>query len=229
MAKLLTIEPIEKSPTINFIKKKWKFFQSFDKFTKLIIITCLLIILATPFIVKNKQNYRSRASVMHDLKSYYPNPGMYQNYYLEGYNYFNSQSQTRSVLWFEPQDQWSFKMYNSAPEDVNSRCHWDLLSWWDDGFFRYSKTHHECPGSTPNEVVYDPPILFLPRYWDETSGQWSFSGTSNTTYYENGNVTCQGVNSYTATLIGLEEIAPNAQAIHWRTDTVLPAQFPGYR
>ncbi|MBI1863598.1 hypothetical protein HYS03_00055 [Candidatus Woesebacteria bacterium] len=179
------------------------------------IFLILLAIVFTLKLIQQKQNLQSSAAGINDLRSYYPNYQMYQKYYLEGFNYVNGNKQ-RAVIWFEPQDKWSFRLYNYAPEDPNSRCHYDQLSWWDDGFLRYVKTHNECPGTTSNEIVYDPPIIFLPRYWSEKK-PWSLNNQSNATYYENGQQVCTGVNNYTGSVIGWEEIAPGVKAIHWRT------------
>jgi hypothetical protein len=207
----------------NPIKVLWETFTSLDKFTKLFIITGILIIVAVPFTkglifdIRQRASGTNTASPFYDLKSYYPNPSLFKNYYLEGKNYVNPQSPSRSVLWFEPQDQWSFKLYNSAPGDANSRCHYDLLSWWDDGFLRYAKTHDECPGHVPNEIVYDSPIIFLPRFWNNSSIPWFYNGQSNAKFYQNGVKKCEGTNSYKAEIVGLEQIAPNEQGIHWRT------------
>ncbi len=191
-------------------------FNSLDRFVKGFLVFSIILVILTPIITSQYLTISQHAAVVYDLKSYYPNTDFFKNYYLEGKNYINSQSPTRSVLWFEQQDQWTFKMYNSAPEDVNKKCHYDQLSWWDDGFLRYVKTHDECPGQIPNEIVYDPPIIFLPRTWD-SSTPWSFSGQSNAKYYQNGVVVCEGTNSYKAEIIGLEQIAPNEQGIHWKT------------
>jgi len=153
-----------------FVTKKDNYFQglfriigdtisSLDRFTKGLILFTILIILATPYIVKEYQTISGHAATTYDLKTYFPNTSMFNKYYLEGFNYFSG-TPVRSVLWFESQDQWTFKMYNSGPEDVNKRCNYDQLSWWDDGTLRYVKTHNECPGHTPNEIVYDSPIIF---------------------------------------------------------------------
>lgn len=158
----------------------------------------------------------SAATKTYDLKKYYPNTTQYDKRYLEGYNYISGEPQ-RSVLWFESQDQWTFRAYNSGPEDQNARCHWDELSWWDDGTLRYSKTHHECPGETASEIIYDAPIIFLPRYWSARQEPWAINGSSGAKYYENGNLRCTGTNNYTAEIIGEEEIAPGQTGIHWRT------------
>lgn len=56
MAQIISVEPIQ-SP----IKRLWKFFQSFESFTKLTILTSLLIIISTPFIVKNRQIFNPKA------------------------------------------------------------------------------------------------------------------------------------------------------------------------
>ena len=154
-----------------------------------------------------------------DLKSYYPNPTLYTDYYLEGYNYATG-TPLRSVFWFEKQDQWSFKAYNAAPENPDAKCNYDLLSWWDDGYLRYAQTHHECPGSTPNDIYYESPIIFLPSTWNPKRGQWKLTGQSGAKYYENGVLRCTGTNNWTAEILGWEEIAPGEQAIHWRTTQI---------
>lgn len=200
----------------NPVKLLWEAFFSLNIFSRLFILVAIITIAVTPFIVNNSQTFFQHAATSYDLKSYYPNINLFKNYYLEGHNYINSQSPSRAVLWFEPQDQWSYKMYNSAPEDVNSRCHYDLLSWWDDGFLRYVKTHDECPGHTPNEITYDSPIIFLPRLWDSLV-PWVYNGLSGAKYYQNGVLVCEGTNSYKAEIVGLEQIAPNEEGIHWRT------------
>lgn len=148
-----------------------------------------------------------------DLKAYYSNTARANNYFLDGFNYHGTTSV--SNLWFEQQDQYSFKMYNSAPYD---RCHWDLLSWWDDNTFRYSQTHHECGSAVKNDTIYEPPIIFLPRYWDGNS--WTVSSSSMVKTTEDGVIVCTGTNNYTASIIGIEEIAPGQSGIHWRTQQV---------
>jgi hypothetical protein len=192
-------------------------FSSLDKFTKLFIIIAIIIVVVTPVIVNNKQVFQEHAAgITYDLKAYYPNPNLFKTNYLEGKNYVKPATPTRSVLWFESQDQWSFKQYNYAPTDVNSRCHYDLLSWWDDGFFRYTKTYNGCPGVTPNEIVYESPIILLPRFWN-SSVPWSYTGQATAKYYQNGVLKCQGINSYTSQVIGLEQITPTEKGIHWKT------------
>lgn len=61
MARLLSFEPIDKSPTLNFLKKKLRFFQALDVFTKLMVIAFASIILSTPFIVANTQIFNPKA------------------------------------------------------------------------------------------------------------------------------------------------------------------------
>jgi hypothetical protein len=175
----------------------------------------------TAQITKNFSDPRSKAaSSVHDLRDYYPNPSLYQTHYLDGFNHIDPSLPKKDVLWFEKIDEETFRMYNSSPLDPNSRCHYDQLSWWGDGYFRYVKTHHSCPGSIPNEVVYEPPIVFLPRTWDETASPWTLTNPVLASYYENGVLRCQGTNTYTARILGWEEIAPGARAIHWRTNQV---------
>lgn len=163
---------------------------------------------------KKLQEQDSRAAYQYpiDLKPYYSDTGRAENYYLDGFNVYGG-AHNVSVLWFEKQDQWSFKLYNSTP---GSRCHWDWLGWWDDvNSFRYTKTHDEC-GSVVKEVIFDPPIIFLPRYWD--GNPWTLSGlSSKITTTENGVVVCTGTTSYTPSILGIEEIVPGVSTIHWRT------------
>jgi hypothetical protein len=226
MAEILSMGdyPENKIPKENLIKVFIEKFNSLDRFFKIQILSITLIMLVIPVAVGGLIfDTRQRASgptttTIYDLKSYYPNPDLFKNYYLEGKNYLpNASSPSRSVLWFEPQDQWSFKLYNSAPSDpIYARCNWDLLSWWDDGFLRYSKTHNDCPGSTPNDIVYDPPIIFLPKVWNSTT-PWSLSASSSATYSENGVVKCTGIINYTGKILGIEQIATNEPGIHWNT------------
>ncbi len=150
-----------------------------------------------------------------DLASYYPNHELHESNYLEGFNYTTEPS-GRSVLWFEKLDQWSFRLYNSAPEHHSRRCNWDQLSWWDDDTLRYAQTHHECSGSTSTDIVYENPIIFLPRYW-EVGSAWSFNGSTPAKFYVDDELRCSGTNTYTAEIIGQEEIAPGEIGIHWRT------------
>lgn len=164
--------------------------------------------------------FNSSISPIYNLKLYYPNDSMAQSNYLEGFNYVSGKHD-RSVLWFEKQDQWTYKMYNAAPQNADRRCNYDVLSWWDDQTLRYSETDHSCPGSTPNKIVYDSPIIFLPEKWDSRR-PWRYDGTSKATYYEKNNsggyqLKCSGITTYTAKIIGLENITPREQGLRWQT------------
>lgn len=156
-----------------------------------------------------------------DLKSYYPNPQLFENYYLEGMNHRDpNEEPSRSVLWFEAtgDNGDSFRLYNSGPEDIQNRCNWDQLSWVGD-YLTYSQTHHECNGND-KDVIYDAPIRFLPRYWDDTA-PWSYNGSSSvTTTTLSGDPGCTGTNNYTGEIVGYVELQPGVQAIHWRTTQV---------
>lgn len=159
-----------------------------------------------------------------DLKSYYPNPALYSNYYLEGFNLRDSNDTTpdRSVLWFEktnPNGE-EFKRYNSGPEDpVESRCSWDLLSWAGDNL-TYAQTHNDC-GTNNKDVIYDQPILFLPRFWDDTK-PWIYNGTTPvTTTKLNGDEGCKGVNTYTSQILPRTEVTAGVMAIQWRTNQTI--------
>lgn len=120
--------------------------------------------------------------------------------YLEGTN-----RGARAVLWFERQDQWTFRMYNSAPEHPDARSHWDTLSWWDDGFLRYVGTADAVNGTT----TYDPPIIFLPRTWD--GGRWLRAGTSTVTHVFPDGTTKTGRIEWITRIVGADRIRP-----HWR-------------
>lgn len=47
----------------NLFKSLWKKFNSFDRFTKLFIVTAFLIVVVTPFIVSNYQTFNSRGEL----------------------------------------------------------------------------------------------------------------------------------------------------------------------
>lgn len=158
-----------------------------------------------------------------DLKSYYPNPSLSSNYYLEGFNHRDpNATPTRSVLWFEKTNQngEEFKRYNSGPEDpTEARCSWDLLSWAGDNL-TYAQTHNDC-GTNNKDVIYDQPILFLPRYWDDQT-VWTYNGTTPvTTTKLNGDPGCTGVNTYTSRILGRTEVTPGVMAIQWRTNQTI--------
>lgn len=147
-----------------------------------------------------------------DLRSYYPNDTTSSDYYLK-------QNSPPAVLWFEKQGADSWKMYNSNPFDsVYSHCHWDLLSWSNDTL-TYGQTHNECPNTTQTDTIYNPPIVFLPRYWNGTP--WTQTGTSQTTVKQNGTTVETGTNNYTASIIGYETLASGMRVIHWRTQQII--------
>lgn len=217
-----------------FVTKKENYFQgvfriigdtfsSLDRFSKGLILFTILIVLATPYIVKQYQTISGHAAPLYNLKSYYPDTNLINKYYLEGFNYV-TKSPTRAVLWFEPQDQYTFRVYNYAPEDtVNKRCHYDQLSWWADGYLRYVKTVDNCVNPT-NEIDYGDstgsptsgPIIFLPSTWDGVTN-WIRKGSSTATYLQGGVVKCTGVNNWTASIVGVEQIAPGVQGVHWQS------------
>ncbi len=59
MPKILSIS--SNGSTKNPFKSLFNVFESFDSFTKVIIVTCLLIVIATPFIVGNRQIFTPKA------------------------------------------------------------------------------------------------------------------------------------------------------------------------
>ena len=186
-----------------------------NKITKKLVFAATFAVAS--LVILNLQVKSVSAAVV-DLKSYYPNPQLFENYYLEGLNSRDPNSApTRSVLWFEVtgDNGDSFKLYNSGPEDVQKRCNWDQLSWVGDNL-TYTQTHSECNGDN-KDVIYPNQIRLLPRYWDD-SAPWSYSGSSSvTTTKLNGDPGCTGTNSYTAEVLGYVEIQPGIQAIHWRS------------
>lgn len=187
----------------------------------------IFIFLGLMFSVFYLQNGNTSAAMI-DLKAYYPNPSLYSNYYLEGFNLRDPSDTTpdRSVLWFEKTSPSSeeFKRFNSAPEDpTESRCSWDLLSWAGDNL-TYAQTHNDC-GTNNKDVIYDQPILFLPRYWNDTT-TWTYNGsTPVTTTKLNGDPGCTGVNTYTSRILGRTEVTPGVMAIHWRTNQTINWSF----
>lgn len=56
MAKILSFHPNSKLGEDNWLKLVWQEFNSLDTFTKLFIITYLLVILATSYIITNYQS-----------------------------------------------------------------------------------------------------------------------------------------------------------------------------
>lgn len=156
-----------------------------------------------------------------DLKSYYPNPDLMNNYYLEGLNTRIEGSPVRSVIWFGEVegDPDGFKVYNYGPENAQKDCQWDLLSWAGDEL-NYSQTYNGCDTNDKN-VTFSTPIQFLPRYWND-SATWTTSGsTTQTTTKLDGSPGCVGTNAWTATIVGYETLSPGVRAIHWRTEQTI--------
>jgi hypothetical protein len=150
------------------------------------------------------------AATSYDLRSYYPNPTLaFGGFYLEGFNYTTGTPQ-RSVLWFEDLGRGTFRQYNSAPFD---RCHYDQLTWQSTRLV-YSVTHHECEGPK-HDTIYSPPITFIPRSWNGRA--WRTTGRSNVTQQLDGVTVCTGVNTWEARVLGVVEVTPGRQGIHWRT------------
>jgi hypothetical protein len=167
----------------------------------LIVMLLLTTTLATAATAQNEE----------DLKSYYPNTAVVSDgVYLVGFNHVSGSAQ-RSGLWFELKSGGRFKQYNSAPDDPNTKCHFDKLRWRGE-VLRYSKTQDSC-GGIKRETKFSPSIRLMPRYW-APGEDWSLSGTSKVTHLEDGDVKCRGLNEWTATVEGWVEIAPDVQAIH---------------
>jgi|GEM_PF-2010117 len=162
-------------------------------------------------------------SGVYDLRSFYPNKNIFATKYLEGNNYASGAPE-RSVLWFEPQDRYTYKMYNAAPQNADRKCNYDVLSWWDDATLRYSETSNDCGTYTANKVVYDAPIIFLPATWNSQS-PWQLTGKSAVKYYEMNQagvyvLRCTGTTNYIAKIFGIENVTPAEPAIHWQTTQI---------
>lgn len=137
------------------------------------LIICLLALFLTAFIFP-----------VH-MKSIYPGQGAQSGLFLV------QDTPAYQVLWYEAQDAWSWLQYNSAPYE---RCHFDRLSWWDDGWLRYDWTHNGC-GLVVEDTLYNPPLLFMPEWWD---GQyWQYGSQSAVTTYRDNVLDCTGTNTYT--------------------------------
>ena len=205
-------------------------FIMFKKITATASITAILLL--APVFTQNG----SAASV--NLLAYYPNPTMLRTHYLEGYNYSFTPAR-RSVMWFEKVGTQtskvdSYRLYNSGPEDPQSRCNYDQLSWsysstskaTAPATLRYTQTRNTCNLSATKpatDITYSPGIVFLPRYWTDTN-TWSTTGSSQAIYKEGASAAtlttkCVGTNTYKAEIIGREIIDPptGLTAIHWRT------------
>ncbi|MFO0971110.1 MAG: hypothetical protein U0520_02030 [Candidatus Saccharimonadales bacterium] len=176
--------------------------------------------------------YRSFAAVQqapaYDFATYFPNNQLFKSQYLEGNNYVNG-SPERSVLWFEPQDQYTFKMYNAAPQNQDRRCHSTVLSWWPDNTLRYSETASGCAknstspsaSSVPNKIVYDAksPIILLPRKMVKGE-KWQYNGKTTAQYFEQVNgkfqLKCTGSVTYTSRILGQEKVTPREDALRFQ-------------
>ncbi len=188
---------------------------------KRIVPVLAIIGLAGGFLVYQSFATSGLIRPVYDLKSYYPNNKLYTTQYLEGNNYITEQP-SRSVLWFERQDQYTFKMYNAAPQNSDRRCNYDILSWWPDKTLRYSQTVSECQNGKENKIVYDAssPIVLLPSTWKQGS-PWKVTSKTSARYYEKENgkyvLKCTGTNNYVSEILGIEKVTPNEEAIRWRT------------
>ncbi len=193
------------------------------KHLKNIIVVSILIIGVNTLL-----NNGQASAAMIDLKQYYPNPALYKNYYLEGFNYeTTSGTPERSVLWFEDAgSQGGFKIYNTAPEEPAKRCGWDALKWTEDSLY-YSQTHDGCGGHN-KDVIYNSQggegIKFLPRYWDDSTSQdWVYeSSVPVKTTTLDGSEGCDGINTYKSTVTAgytdIDSGVPVVPAIHWVTE-----------
>lgn len=192
-------------------------------------------------VVNSKLNIPLKKPTTDNLKDYYPNFSLIKSLYLEGTNYINPSSPSRSVLWFEDMGRGKFRQYNSAPESTISRCHFDDLAW-ESGVLKYSVTSDSCPSQgscvprptcldqnppcrlTPpmeplkwcssEKTVFSPPITFIPDSWN--GSKWLRSGVSRVSHYKNGKVVCKGTNYWKGEVVG-KEIVDGKSVIHWRT------------
>lgn len=148
-----------------------------------------------------------------DLRDYYPDLARYTTQYLEGDNY-GPGGPRFSVLWFERQDDQTFRIYNSDPTSADARCNYDELSWWKDGLLRYVRTVTACRKPTTT-IEYDPPIIFLPQQW--TGRPWRLNGQSTARSFVDGVLRCQGTNAWVAQIVGVEQGLPGDVELHWST------------
>jgi hypothetical protein len=161
-----------------------------------------------------------RADALQDLRSYYPNAAHDVTQYLSGHNYLPDPAHpTLSVLWFEAQDAYTYRMYNSDPASIHARCHWDQLTWWPDGYLRYVKTVDTCTGSPVVTNFTAAPIIFLPQRWDGVT-PWTLAGSAQVTHSVDGLIRCIGTTVWLAQILGWEQLTPRDHAIHWRTTQV---------
>lgn len=163
-----------------------------------------------PAIDDEKKVFFRPFGLTYNLQSYFPNDALISSYYLY-------QNQPAKVLWFEKQSQSTFLMYNYAPWDPKSRCHYDKFSW-DNGFLNYFETRDQCTDIN-KDTIYDPPIIFLPQQWN-TAKSWKRSGSSTVKINKNNSTVCTGNNNYEASIVGLEQVS-NTDTVHFRTKQVI--------
>lgn len=182
--------------------------------TRLVVAACLVAVLAACGAAPAPPPRKPPPPfVNEDLRLYYPNVDRYKTMYLEGDNYWPNGPRA-TVLWFEPLDRQTFRVYNTPPNSVRARCGYDELAWRDDGYLRYTRTVVAC-GPQRTEIVYDEPIVFLPQRWN---GQpWRVDGRSSARYSVDGMLGCRGTNVWTAEVLGVEQIPPGDVDLHWRT------------
>jgi hypothetical protein len=177
------------------------------------VAACLLLVLSAACSGAGSSKGPSRPPfVGEDLRYYYPGINRYQTQYLQGDDYWNGGPRL-AVLWFERRDQRMYRVYNYPPGSPQARCGYDELTWTDEGYLRYSRTVTEC-GPQPTELVYDPPITYLPQYWH--GRPWSQSGQSVARYSIGGRLRCVGIANWTNEVLGVDRIAPGDPELHAR-------------
>jgi len=155
----------------------------------------------------------------YDLYASYPDfDRVRADEYLKGFNVAlvnRDGLPTPTYLWFEVGRDGAFKQFNQAPYD---ECHWDLLRWGDgpQGALMYFSTHDHCP-LDQTDISYSPGISFMPKLW-QAGEQWSEHGSSKTLYSVQGIAVCAGVNTWSSTVLGLEELANGEQVVHTQTN-----------
>jgi hypothetical protein len=178
-----------------------------------------------------------------ELKLYYLNeaqlsvPRMYT-----GWNYLGPDAPSLSVWWAQitagTGGSKTYKLYNGMPGDLPYQtCNEDIITWpgGTNVNAQYSRTRNNCditPGPVDfkpaHEIVYSPPIKFVPRYWDAgATTPYTISGSSIATYKEGMNpnysdlsLVCRGTNTWTTTVYPgweLIDAATGTYAIHWST------------
>ena len=107
-----------------------------------------------------------------------------------------------------------WNQYNSAPDDPATDCHFERFRWR--RVLTYHVTSDSC-GSVTRVTKYSPGVTLMPERW-ATGTVWTRSGSSDVTHTEDGVEVCRGVNDWTATVLGTEEIPPGVNAIHIRSE-----------